>query len=191
MALCTCKQAPSSTFLCTGSTSHHWPPSCPQRAQTPLWSPLHPPHQTQGCHAHSPKAQPLAPASPKPPWLSPGLHHYFFLQTALEAAAEKIGLRSVLDCQTVEENGSYIAAGLPKGLTPVHILLCGLVPCIIPPVANARCLFTVWGVFPITASKSKQIYTIATRRSPDNMLSGFLSLMRSISHGDQDYHSFL
>lgn len=96
----------------------------------------------------------------------------------------------MLDCQTVEENGYYMAAGLSKGLSPVHMLLCRLVPCIVPPMANARCLFMVWGIFPIT-SKSNQIYTTATRRSPDNVLSVFLSLMRSISHGEQDYHSSL
>ena len=79
---------------------------------------------------------------PRPSLL--GHHYYFFLQRA----AEHIRSRSMLDCQTVEENGYCVAAGLSEGLMASHVLPCGLVSCIIPPVANATCLFTVWGIFP-------------------------------------------
>lgn len=184
LSLCTCKRSSSSTFLCTGSTCYPQPPPCPQRAQTPLWSPSGPPHRTQGCHAHPQKhGHWLLP----PPSLLG--HPQAFTTTSSKQLWRQLQRKT--DRQTVEENGYYTAAGLSKGLTPIHVLLCGLVPCIVPPGANAGCLCTVRGVFPMTASKSKQIYTPATRRSPDNTLSGFLSLMRSISHGDQDYHSFL
>lgn len=115
LALCTCKQAPSSPFLCTGSTSHPRSPSWPRRSQTLPWRPSHPPHWPQGCHAHTLKAWPLAPASPKPPWPSLGLHDYFYLQIGLGEAAENIRLTSVWNCQAIEENSYYGAAACSKG----------------------------------------------------------------------------
>lgn len=118
---------------------------------------------------------------PKPPWPSPGFHHRFFLRTVLP---RKLDSGACLwDC--VWEKGWYIAAG--KGLTPVSKLLYGLIPCIMPPVASTKCLFTVWDVFPVTASRSKQMCSSSTRRSPDSILSGFLHLLRSISSENQGY----
>lgn len=161
-SLCTCKWALSSTFHCTDSTSHPWSPSCSGS--------LVPSTPQPGLPRSLPKAQPPAPACPQ----IPGPTQAFSTTSSSnssETTAEKVRLSRVLQCQTVEGKGYYVSASISKGLMPVHTLVWCLFPCIIPPMANTRCLFTNWVIFPISPTKPKQIYTTAARRSPDNMLS--------------------
>lgn len=83
----------------------------------------------RGCHAHPPEAQPLAPASPEPPWPSPGLHHYFFPQTALEAsdwgACETARLlrRTVTTWPQACPKGWRLSTCCSAGLSPASSLL--------------------------------------------------------------------